>query len=475
MAPIAQQTDVVVIGGGPAGSTSASFLARQGWDVTVFERAVFPRDHVGESMLPFCYWIFEELGVLDLMKDRVVRKPGVRFLDTDGETHTTFCFNQKIEGPSGLSFQVLRSEFDELLLDHSIEEGATVHEGVAVRKVDFDDDGRVHVTVEDPDGDTHEVVAKFVIDASGRDTFLANRMKTKTAHKELERTALSSHWTGCKYSGGLEQGMIQIVYTGGEKQGWIWVIPLARDRLSIGSVMNTPYFRARRKELKDAGVEDWQSALYLSEINDSAFVRETIGGAEQLWGIMYNGDYSYFCHQKYGDRFALVGDASAFIDPIFSSGVYLAMQSARYLADAVDARLRNGVDESEPKMKEVYEKIVGAYSLVDKLIRLFYTRDILNYAQLGRPEAAEAWGDFEHYQNTISLQHFLLGGDFFEQAHKYSEFIDTVKEPRKFKMYQKLVLERETFQADSSCEISFEDAFPIHLVAHEERRRAMGI
>src|SRR5262245_42168946 len=167
MAPIAERTDVLVIGGGPAGTNSASFLAREGWDVTVFERAVFPRDHVGESMLPFCYWIFEELGILETMKDRFVRKPGVRFLDTDGVTNTTFCFNQKIDGPSGLSFQVLRSEFDELLLDHSIEEGAHVHEGVSVRKVDFDEgDGEgVRVTVEDADGEQHEIAARFVIDA----------------------------------------------------------------------------------------------------------------------------------------------------------------------------------------------------------------------------------------------------------------------------------------------------------------------
>jgi hypothetical protein len=190
---------------------------------------------------------------------------------------------------------------------------------------------------------------------------------------------------------------------------------------------------------------------------------------------MYNGDYSYFCHQKFGDNFALVGDASAFIDPIFSSGVYLAMQSARYLADAVDARLRKGVEESQADMEAVYERIIGAYTLVDKLIRLFYTPDVLNYAQLGRPEAAEAWGDFEHYQNTISLQHFLLGGDFFEQSHKYSEFVDTVRDPRKFEMYKTLVIDRPDFEADSSCEIPFEHAFPEHLIPHENRRIEQGI
>ena len=426
-------------------------------------------------MLPFCYGIFEELGVLDDMKERFVRKPGVRFLDVDGVTSTTFCFGHKIDGPQHLSFQVLRSEFDEFLLDHSIEEGAEVHEGTAVRSIDVDGpDGGVSVEVLDGDGATHRVQAKFLVDASGRETFVANRMGTKTAHKELERTALSCHWKGAKYAGGLQEGMIQIVYTGGEQQGWIWVIPVGTDRLSIGIVMNTGYYRAQRAALKEAGHDDWRDALYMREILESPFVREILESAERMdYELMINGDYSYFVGSKWGERYALVGDASAFIDPIFSSGVYLAMQSSRYLADAVDTRLREGIDAGAEAMGAVYDKIVGAYSLVDKLIRLFYTPDALNFAQLG--SASEVFEDYDHYANAIALQHFLLAGDFFEQANKYSDFVDTLRDPRKYQMYENLVMKRETFQADSTCNVDLDVIFNPMLEVHEARRAALGI
>ncbi|HUG09060.1 MAG TPA: NAD(P)/FAD-dependent oxidoreductase [Acidimicrobiia bacterium] len=468
------QTDVVVVGGGPAGSTVASFLARKGHSVTVFEKEVFPRDHVGESMLPFCYHIFKELGVLEEMEDRFVRKPGVRFLDTDGVTSTTFCFGHKIEGPSHLSFQVIRAEMDELLLDHSADEGAEVFEGASVREVDLAGPaGAAVVRFTGRDGGESEITTRFVIDASGRSTFLANRMKTKTAHKELERTAIHAHWTNTRYLGGLQEGMIQIVYTGGEKQGWIWVIPLGRDRLSVGLVMNTSFYQSQRRRLKDEGISDWKQELYLREVMLSPFVQEVLHEAEQMMGVTVEGDYSYTVDSKWGHNYALVGDASAFIDPIFSSGVYLAMQSARDLSEAVDIRLSKGVEAGAEAMTQTYDRIVGAYALVDKLIRLFYTPNVLNFAQLG--SAADAFEDYDHYANAIGLQHFLLAGDFFEQANKYSDFVDGLRDPRYFDMYQNLVMKRPSFQADGSCGMSPAAIFPPKLAEHEARRAALGI
>ena len=168
-----------------------------------------------------------------------------------------------------------------------------------------------------------------------------------------------------------------------------------------------------------------------------------------------------------------MGDASAFIDPIFSSGVYLAMQSSRYLADAVDLRLRKGVEAGAEAMEAVYTKIVGAYALVDKLIRLFYTPEVLNFAQLG--SAKEVFEDYDHYANAIGLQHFLLAGDFFEQANKYMDFVDTLRDPRKYEMYENLVTKREEFQADSSCGMDPSVIFNPMLEVHEARRAELGL
>jgi flavin-dependent dehydrogenase len=467
------ESDALVIGGGPAGSTMASFLAKRGHSVVVLERDHFPREHVGESMLPFCYHVFEELGVLETMKERFVRKPGVRFIDIDGMTNTAWCFNRHIEDESNLSFQVIRSEFDDVLLRNAERLGATVVEGTRVTDVSLgDDDGRHIVTATSGDGTT-TYAPRFVVDASGRDTFMSNRLGTKTAHKELERTALScTKWKGAKFKDTLEQGLIQIVYLGGEKQGWIWCIPLGNDRLSVGVVMNTAYYRAQRARLLAAGEADWKRALYLEEIASAPFTRDVLEDAEMTGALQVNGDYSYVCHQKWGNGFALVGDASAFIDPIFSTGVYMAMKSAAIVSEAVDIRLREGEDPAKIAFKEAYERVVGAYDLIDKLIRLFYTPEVVNFAQLAT--AGKAFQDFDHYRNAMSVYHFLISGDYFERPAYYDEFIETLRDQKTFNRYKKTVLDRPTLNT-VSCDVPHDVAFHDGLKLHEPRRLRDGI
>ncbi len=453
--------DVMIIGGGPAGSTAATLLAKNGHSVLVLEKAKFPRDHVGESLLPFCYPLFQQLGVLDEMKKMYVRKPGVRFLDADGNFYTTWCFGHVLHGPDSLSFHVPRNVFDKMLLENSRKHGAMVEEETKVKQVDLDDpDGGVEVTATKADGATVKYRARFLLDASGRDTFMANRNGWKKPHPQLDRTALSTHWMGGNQLGGIAEGLLQILYLGGEKQGWTWVIPILEGRLSIGVVLNDSYIREQKKKLLPAHGKEWQLALYRQELMESSFLREVLDGARIVQPLMINGDFSYFIdsNKKHGTNFALIGDASTFIDPIFASGVYLAMNSARMVAEALNSWFTQGEEQGAAAMERVYDQIDGAYKFVNKAIMYFYNPQAINLAQAGH--AAPLMKDHQYYEDIMALGHYVLAGDFFEKHKEYSEFLDILQDERFFKRYKKLVIERPEFQANT-CGLARSSVFPV--------------
>lgn len=448
--------DVIIIGGGPSGSTAATLLARQGHSVTVLEKEKFPREHVGESLLPFCYPLFQELGILDEMKKRFVRKSTVRFMSPDASTSTNWCFNHVIKDESHLSFHVKRSEFDKVLLDNSRKHGATVREATRVRTVEFEDDlVRVHATDEDGNEQVH--CGRFIIDASGRDGFLSKRNKWRKPHKGFERTALWTHWENVKeLKGGLEDAASIIVYLGGEKRGWSWVFPLGKDRVTVGFVVDSFYLRDQKAALK-AENDNWLEELYARELRESPFIKDLLEGANTTMPLKVEGNYSYYSEKKYGDNFAIVGDASRFVDPIFSSGVYLSMKSSSLLAKALDEKLSAENSTDNTPIANVYKRIAGAYDIVYRLISLFYDPHAISFAEAGRAFNKER----QEHEDALAAGHFIIAGDFFEEDNqKYHNFLDTLADSRRFEMYRKLVIQRTDFQTDSCGDYDPAELFP---------------
>ena len=332
--------DVIVIGGGPAGSTAATLLSRQNHRVLLLEREKFPREHVGESLLPFCYCLLEDLGVVDQLKKNFVRKPGVRFIDRDGNISTTWCFEHVINDETYLSFQVIRGEFDHILLKNAAKNGAEVHEETSVIEADITTaSDSVTVTSLDSAGQKRVHRARFLVDASGRDAFIGAKNSWRKPREELDRTAIWSHWGNVKLRGGLEEGLSIIIYMGLEQKGWIWVFPLGESRITAGFVAQNSYLRDEQRKLKQSGSTDWKYDLCMQELTRSKFCRELLEGSTMLIPMLINGNYSYEVKNHYGSNYAMVGDARGFIDPIFSSGVFLSIKTSYLVAAAIHKQL----------------------------------------------------------------------------------------------------------------------------------------
>ena len=438
--------DVIVVGGGPAGSTAASLLARRGYDVLLLEKEKFPRDHVGESMLPFCYRLFDDLGVRDEMARRFVRKPGVRFVDRFGNAATTWCFSHVIHDETYLSFQVNRSEFDTILLNNARRLGTEVREEVKVQNVDLSAADTVIVETVDVDGVERVHNARFLVDASGRDALIGSKMGWRKPREELDRTALWSHWTGVTMSGGLEEGCSVIVYIGQQKKGWIWIFPLTADRITAGVVMQNSYIRECRRQLQIDGSIDWKSDLMYQELRNSPYMASLLDGSTQALPVLVNGNYSYEVTNHYGSNYAMIGDARGFIDPIFSSGVFLSMKTAYLVTDAIHDQLSSqSSGDTNSKMIEAYRLVTGAYGFVHRMIRLFYNPHAITWAEVG------AEGNIHRaHESAMAAGHFMLSGDFFENHERYSKFFELLEDPKNFVKYKKFILDRPQYQ-ELSC------------------------
>jgi flavin-dependent dehydrogenase len=325
-----RDADILIIGGGPAGSTAAILLAERGHRVVLLEKAHHPRFHIGESLLPANLPLFERLGVADRIRAIGMEKWGAEFVSPWHGRGETFLFADAWRKNLPHAYQVRRSEFDEILIRRAAERGATVIEGCRVRQVEFlDGAGGARVEAEAEDGTREAWRARFVIDASGRDTVLANQLGAKHRNKQHNSAAIYAHFRGADRYPGSRAGHISIYWF---DHGWFWFIPLADGATSVGAVVWPYYTKTRSCSVRD---------FFLATIRMCEPLAARLAHAELVSDVEATGNYSYSSDHSYGRNYVLLGDAYAFIDPVFSSGVWLAMNSATAGAEAVDTCLRD--------------------------------------------------------------------------------------------------------------------------------------
>lgn len=324
-----QQCDVLVIGGGPAGSTIAPLLVEKGYKVVLLDRARHPRFHIGESLLPANLPLFERLGVAEEVKAIGMVKPGAEFVSTTHGMAQVFHFDEAWDKSMPHAYQVQRAEFDTVLIRNAARKGVEVHEGCKATAVEFLGDENVQVRARHEDGREQTWQARFLVDASGRDTFLANRFGIKHRNPKHNSSAIYGHFAGAKRHEGAAEGNITIFWF---EHGWFWFIPMPNDVTSVGMVL-WPY------HMKTKGARSLEQFLR-DGIATCPPLAERLKDAQLVHPVEATGNFSYVSERNHGRNYLLLGDAYAFIDPVFSSGVWLAMNSGVIGAETIDACLR---------------------------------------------------------------------------------------------------------------------------------------
>jgi len=321
--------DVLVAGGGPAGSTAAALLAEKGWNVVLLEKERHPRFHIGESLLPLNIPLFDRLGVRGEIESIAMMKYGAELNSPHHGWKQTFLFSDALDKSWPHAYQVPRAAFDHILLRNCARKGATVVEECRVTNVEFPESGGCIVSADAKDEGRQVWRARYFVDASGRDTLLAGKMGIKRRNPRHASAALYGHFTGVERLPGRDEGNISIFWF---EHGWFWQIPLRNGITSVGAVCSPRYLKTRKS---DPGEFLWQTIALCPQL--AARMRD----AALASPVTATGNYSYQAERMAGDRYVMVGDAYAFVDPVFSSGVFFAMNSALLGAETVDGALRN--------------------------------------------------------------------------------------------------------------------------------------
>ena len=356
--------DVIVIGGGPAGSTASTLLAQKGYAVELYEREHFPRFHIGESLIPQTYWVLKRTGMLEKMKhSHFVKKYSVQFINQRGKLSEPFYFIDHRPHEASQTWQVRRSEFDHMNLTNAREHGVKVHEGARVLEVLFEGSRAVGVRVK-PENEPERVVrAKVVVDASGQSAMLIDRLGLREWDPVLKKAALWTYWKGAYRDTGRDEGATQVIQTEGKK-GWFWYIPLHDDVVSVGVVADYTYL------FQDRPNKDMET-IYFEEVARAPGLQPRIANATRCDIFRAQKEYTYRAKKVAGDGWCLIGDAFGFLDPLYSSGVLLALTSGAMAADAIAEGLAKG-DTSEAQLRTWEATFTTGMERMRRLVCEFY-------------------------------------------------------------------------------------------------------
>ena len=405
-----KQFDCVTIGAGPGGSTAAALVAEAGYKTLLLEREQFPRFHVGESLMPETYWTLERLGVIDEMRKRSFPpKVGVQFVSSSTKESAPFFFHDHDPRESSQTWHVERAEFDNILFKNAAAKGADCRDGSRVLDIELNGNDGSKVTFQSSDGEKHTVHAKVVVDATGQQAMLANRLGLIEVNEKLKKASIWTYYRGAERSEDPDRNTTIILHTE-DKACWFWYIPLADDVVSVGLVGD------HKQLLKGRGTPE---EIFASELAKCPGVQRRIANAKRQGDFNVAKEFSYTTKQHAGDGWVLVGDAFGFIDPVYSSGVFLALKSGEMAADAIVAGLGKN-DVSATQLASWTPEFKAGMVWIRKLVHAFYTNEF-------------SFGKFMkmHPEYAGNLTDLLIGRVFEEGVGKIFEDMDPAIEEAK--------------------------------------------